>query len=317
MEVMASKMEAGNKEEELGVASEAFFLLPSLCFNEKGKVHKARKLKSQMEGYLKETDENLGRRVRAEVMALRIKQKKRKPLDAPLASPPLSEEERLRTGIHKVVKLAEQNELSRALRLLESLASEAKHISDTEARSDKRAEQIRGLHPNASENDKLPTRSREDREISDLALTMDDLEEGLNQLPALSAGAMSPWTYDLIKCAAGKRGDENFRATILRVFNLILAGKGGDPEYWVSSRLVAIGKPDGGLRPIAVGEVWYRFLASMVARITGKDIGPSLAPCQYGVAISAGGTDYTSNPDGRKADEGPGRRGGCRMGRGR
>jgi len=222
-------------------------------------------------------------------MALRIKQKKRKPLDTPLTSPPLSEEERLRTGIHKVVKLAEQNELSRALRLLESLASEAKHISDTEARSDKRAEQIRGLHPNASENDKLPTRSREDREISDLALTMDDLEEGLNQLPALSAGAMSPWTYDLIKCAAGKRGDENFRATILRVFNLILAGKGGDPEYWVSSRLVAIGKPDGGLRPIAVGEVWYRFLASMVARITGKDIGPSLAPCQYGVAISAGG----------------------------
>eukprot|EP00892_Ulva_mutabilis_P001615 jgi/Ulvmu1/11454/UM076_0029.1 len=51
--------------------------------------------------------------------------------------------------------------------------------------------------------------------------------------------------------------------------------------------LVPIRKPDGGIRPIAVQEVWVR-IASLCALRACSEVGPSLAPLQVGVGISGG-----------------------------
>jgi hypothetical protein len=59
-------------------------------------------------------------------------------------------------------------------------------------------------------------------------------------------------------------------------------------QYLLASRLVGLNKPTGGLRPIAVGELFYR-LAGIIA--VSKVLSPAaalLAPHQYGVGVSCG-----------------------------
>ena len=53
------------------------------------------------------------------------------------------------------------------------------------------------------------------------------------------------------------------------------------------ARLLAFDKPGGGVRPIAVGEVWYR-LAGLCALRALLNVGKSLAPLQLGVSTRGG-----------------------------
>jgi hypothetical protein len=55
----------------------------------------------------------------------------------------------------------------------------------------------------------------------------------------------------------------------------------------LQSTLLPISKPCGGIRPIAIGEVWYR-LAGLCALATCKDVGQSLAPLQLAVGVPGG-----------------------------
>ena len=60
-------------------------------------------------------------------------------------------------------------------------------------------------------------------------------------------------------------------------------------QLLLSSRLVALNKPGGsGLRPIAMGEMFYRLAALIVTRNIAKTAASLLSPHQYGVGVSSG-----------------------------
>ena len=60
-------------------------------------------------------------------------------------------------------------------------------------------------------------------------------------------------------------------------------------ELLLTSRLVALAKPNSdGLRPIAVGELFYRLAAIVAVRRVSKQAAKLLAPHQYGLGVAAG-----------------------------
>ena len=160
------------------------------------------------------------------------------------------------------------------------------HISDDLANSDEVRGELSALHPPSNPSrDSLPHRIPRDTQC--LQLSMDELLQGVSDLPALSAAAMSPWTFELIKQVTFGPNPDVAKG-VLRMFNLILEGKGGDPSLWTLSRLVALRKPNNSIRPIAVGDVWLRLLGKVVAKKLSKDMGEILAPHNLGVGIPGG-----------------------------
>jgi hypothetical protein len=60
-------------------------------------------------------------------------------------------------------------------------------------------------------------------------------------------------------------------------------------QLLLSSRLVALNKPNGGgLRPIAMGELFYRLAALIMTRKLAATAASLLSPHQYGVGVSSG-----------------------------
>src|SRR5271168_2016065 len=58
--------------------------------------------------------------------------------------------------------------------------------------------------------------------------------------------------------------------------------------HLISCRLVALGKKNNGVRPIAIGELLYRVAAAHAARIVRTNAIELLAPHQYGVGVKNG-----------------------------
>ena len=101
---------------------------------------------------------------------------------------------------------------------------------------------------------------------------------------------MSGWTFDLIaQLADDSAADRAFTAALIEVYNLILAGKGGDASIWIRSRVIALAKKGGGIRPIAIGEPLFRLMGRILAAKFSKELGSKMAPLQWGVGISGGG----------------------------
>jgi hypothetical protein len=120
-----------------------------------------------------------------------------------------------------------------------------------------------------------------------LHIDEDTLQKTLQRLEAKRGTAAGPtqWTYEHI-LAATKASSEAFSAT-LAFINLILSGKLPRHASLLDSSLIGLQKPDNGVRPIAVGEVWCR-LAGLCALTACVDAGAALAPLQLAVGISGG-----------------------------
>lgn len=92
-------------------------------------------------------------------------------------------------------------------------------------------------------------------------------------------------TYEHV-LAATKASSAAFNATLAFV-NLMLTGRLPRHSSLLDSSLVGIQKPDGGARPIAIGEVLYR-LTGLCAMTACEELGRSLAPLQLAVGVSGG-----------------------------
>ena len=92
--------------------------------------------------------------------------------------------------------------------------------------------------------------------------------------------------------AAADACDETFVA-IVGFVNLMLSGKLPRCHELLDSALIGLLKPDDDVRPIAIGEVWYRFAAACALAALGKP-GSELAPSQLGAGVS-GGVDAASH----------------------
>ena len=164
--------------------------------------------------------------------------------------------------------------ITRAARVL---ASEP--LADT--RSPEVMAALRDKHPHAE-----PPTPLEDS-TPPLRIDADVLQRTLQRLQAKrgAAGGPTGMTYEHV-LAAAKSSSEAFNATLALV-NHLLTGKLPRHHTLLDSSLVGLQKPDGGARPIAIGEVLYR-LAGLCALTACEDLGRSLAPLQLAVGVSGG-----------------------------
>ena len=115
-------------------------------------------------------------------------------------------------------------------------------------------------------------------------MTLDILSDVLQALPKGSAPGPSGWTYEHIK-AATQAGN---CCALLGVINVMIRGDLPHVPELLDSRLIGLEKPGGrGLRPIAIGEVFFR-LAGLCAMAARPGAGRALAPLQLGVGVKGG-----------------------------
>ena len=118
----------------------------------------------------------------------------------------------------------------------------------------------------------------------------------LQRLLQGTASGLSGWTYEHI-WAAGLHSHRTKDA--MRGFvNDLLSGDIPHCHLLLASRLIALEKPQGGVRPIAIGETFLR-LSSIYALLTAQNAADLLAPLQIGVGISGGAEipGHSSRPD--------------------
>ena len=115
----------------------------------------------------------------------------------------------------------------------------------------------------------------------------EDLRKLLNQTDNGTAAGPSGWGGNMLALLARS---SVCRLGVTALLRDIINGALDDDarQLLLASRLVALTKPGGGHRPIAVGEMFYR-LAAIVAvrRVSGK-AAELLSPHQYGIGVPGG-----------------------------
>jgi hypothetical protein len=140
-------------------------------------------------------------------------------------------------------------------------------------------QQLQDLHPSGNTN---PFPAAGNRGYTFAAK---DMALILKSLKLDTAPGPSGWSAYLAKLCSGVPTFLEFLATLAsQVANNTAPGH----ALLTASRLVAIPKPDGKIRPIAVGEIFYRVIAKAILSHLRSD--NDLAPFQFGVG-SAGGCE--------------------------
>ena len=161
-------------------------------------------------------------------------------------------------------------------------------------------EEMRGhilrLNPVGTERDMLPMQPEVIRADMDGAevpvIDVDTLRAVLPQLSKGSSSGPSGWTFAAIRLLYQEQTTTEDLTTYLQAiadkFNALI--RGDLPRtYWTDSRAVLLPKPDGGQRPLGIGESWYRFMGKAVMQMVSSEVGSALAPMQLGCGISSGG----------------------------
>ncbi len=116
-------------------------------------------------------------------------------------------------------------------------------------------------------------------------ITVEVLRACVNSMKLDSAGGPSGWPVFLLRSAMHL---ESFVEFLLMLVNEIVQGEAPLRELLCASRLVPLRKPNGKLRPIAVGELFYRLAGKAVVRTQRRS--GDLRPQQLGVG-TPGGTE--------------------------
>ncbi|MDB5910672.1 MAG: uncharacterized protein JWP34_4786, partial [Massilia sp.] len=144
---------------------------------------------------------------------------------------------------------------------------------------------IRQLHPALPVDSVLPSLPADSPQM-----ILEDDEVMCSLLRASnngSASGPSGWGGNLLSSLVES---DLCRAGIIALLKDIINGNMSERarQMLLSSRLVALNKTDGGHRPIAIGELFYRLAGVIVVRKITKTAAALLAPHQFGVGIPAG-----------------------------
>lgn len=172
----------------------------------------------------------------------------------------------------RIRHLVEQNCPARALRLIESDGC----APCTPA-------VLRDLFPERSRADDLPA-NLPHHEI--ITISAEEVTEGISKLPRCSAAGQSGWTYDAIKTLSYKNAD--LINAITRIANRFLTGTPGPVENWMRDRALGLRKPDGGTRPIVIGEPWARLFHRLINSAVATRAAAALQPHQWGIGVKGG-----------------------------
>jgi hypothetical protein len=176
--------------------------------------------------------------------------------------------------------LAQEGEYTRSLQALTS-AGMATQSAATNT-------EMRAKHPAASsELGDLPT-----TDAAPLSFTQQDVMKAVGKFRRGSAPGPSGLRPEHLKCAlkaAPNRGDRALEG-LTKLLNIMVAG--AVPEsvapFLCGARLHAALKKDGGIRPIAVGNLLRRLVAKLAARALADRAATLLSPNQLGVGVRGG-----------------------------
>jgi hypothetical protein len=120
-----------------------------------------------------------------------------------------------------------------------------------------------------------------------------DVMAALRAFPkGTAAGPSGLWAQHLLDgCRTPLPHLNEACASVLSAFvSLLLAGRLPEPlaPFLTSSRLVALGKPNSGLRPVAIGEIWRRLASKVAARAVKAEAMAYFSPLQLGVGVPEG-----------------------------
>lgn len=178
-------------------------------------------------------------------------------------------------------RLVEQGLSSRALRALER-GEPAVASADTLGR-------LEALHPpNPTDRGLWPGAPK----AAIPRVTAKHLAQVAKELPRGSAPGPSGWTFELVQAAIDRQPTGTVAAFLIDMAQRALRGTLHWRGLLTASRLVALKKPDGGVRPIAVGEALYRVIGRLVLKadrvMSSADATQYVGRHQYGVAYPGG-----------------------------
>ena len=179
----------------------------------------------------------------------------------------------------KAIAHVKANQFSKAIDILESSLKDSTILKDSEL-STEQAREFQDLHP-VGEGFQFNPEQADDA----IEITRADITNALKRSDKEIASAFSPWSNELI----GKMWQFHpFKERLLILFNNMLKGKQLGNHLWNTSRSILLLKPNGKIRPIAIGDPLIRLLSRVVAQkftIATKDI---FVPLQYGLGVSSG-----------------------------
>ena len=178
-------------------------------------------------------------------------------------------------AIKKAKKLIASNQCSKAM---QALNPSAKAVLDESTLAS-----LASLHP----ADPLRLGATTIAEpIDSIVITVDCVQECLKRLDPLSATGVSGWSFELIKAHAFS-SPEAVKAW-RDLIDIIANSRTPHCDHILASRLIVLSKPNGGVRPIAVGECIFRFISKTISLVIKKAMPQILAPIQFGVGVSCG-----------------------------
>ena len=122
------------------------------------------------------------------------------------------------------------------------------------------------------------------RGVTGLAISAEQLDVIVARAPPHRAPGPSGWRWEHIRqCYAVPR----FQAALLAFVNQLLAGNAPRCPDLQASRLICLDKGNGGVRPIAMPEVWAK-LADSASLLVLRPAGEALAPLQLGGGLRGG-----------------------------
>jgi hypothetical protein len=202
----------------------------------------------------------------------------------------------------RVDSLAKDGRLSSATRTLSEMAVmvEAGNESKIRVEADHQTklDTISNLHPRASEEhdnfipEALEILQQQEEEeginISSFSVTAEHVLGAVKNLSTGASPGFSGWTFSAIQAIILPLDNQlQSCAIIAEFFNLILSGRFKN-KLLTTTRSILIEKGNGEFRPLGIGETWYRFLARMVSKLIGIEVGGKLEPLQLGCGISGG-----------------------------
>ncbi|WP_331035221.1 reverse transcriptase domain-containing protein [Lactovum miscens] len=191
-----------------------------------------------------------------------------------------SEEYKQSSLIRKVVQLAKKGDLSRASRLLNSFSSLAPINNMT-------IQKLKELHPPADFGSDVIPQTPAD---SPIVIIDDAKANSLYSIMQFSNGSSpgpSGWGGNMVSSLL--LNDECKALFVLFIEDIINARISSYGKRWLtSSKLIAIDKPNGGLRPIAIGELFTRISGRFLTKLVEKKTNDFFSPVQFGIGVQNG-----------------------------
>ena len=173
----------------------------------------------------------------------------------------------------RAVKLLEKGYLGRASRALTDPTPLAPETPET-------LETLREKHPIGSRDPFAGASPSPGQPI-----TLEAISDAIGSIGREKAPGLSGWTRPLLDLATASPSSPVLLALRL-LADIIRQGTAPGPDLLCASRLIGLEKPDGGVRPIAVGDLLYRVALKAILRTSFRP--GMLLPSQLGVSSPGG-----------------------------